>query len=292
MDHTEPAPHRGWLAPGGRGRRRDLLGHRRARGRPRRRRSARPSGEACGSSPSTWLCGLSSTGRSRPLVLARTAACGRLAARPRRRRRRARGPGVRGHPALCSSLRARPSAGVAVVEWLQATGVGPRDARPLPRRPLARARPPAAAGPCGAVVSRLVLVRRDLRRPAPKGLRVRRPPHSRPRSWPGSSPPRRSSTGTAVARSRSATGSAGSPSAPRCGPVVRPALPAVADRCRSPVWITSSLHIPSQAVFPAAILVAVLRSRMWGLGLPVSRAVLAGLLTLCWSPCTSSSPGS
>ncbi|WP_377639876.1 histidine kinase [Oryzobacter terrae] len=47
-----------------------------------------------------------------------------------------------------------------------------------------------------------------------------------------------------------------------------------------PLWTTSALHLVSQAVYPAAILVAVLRSRMWGLRLVVSRTVLAGLLTV------------
>lgn len=46
-----------------------------------------------------------------------------------------------------------------------------------------------------------------------------------------------------------------------------------------PVWTTPVLHLLSQAVYPAAILVAVLRSRMWGLQLAVSRTVLAGLVT-------------
>ncbi|PZF80608.1 sensor histidine kinase [Jiangella anatolica] len=46
-----------------------------------------------------------------------------------------------------------------------------------------------------------------------------------------------------------------------------------------PYWSTPVLHLLSQAVFPAAVLVAVLRNRMWGLGLAVSRTVLAGLLT-------------
>ncbi|HSE69902.1 MAG TPA: histidine kinase [Nocardioidaceae bacterium] len=47
-----------------------------------------------------------------------------------------------------------------------------------------------------------------------------------------------------------------------------------------PIWTTPVLHLASQAVFPAAVLVAVLRGRMWGLGLVVSRTVLAGLLTV------------
>ena len=47
-----------------------------------------------------------------------------------------------------------------------------------------------------------------------------------------------------------------------------------------PVWTTPVLHLLSQAVYPAAILVAVLRSRMWGLQLAVSRTVLAGLVTV------------
>ncbi len=47
-----------------------------------------------------------------------------------------------------------------------------------------------------------------------------------------------------------------------------------------PVWTTPVLHLLSQAVYPGAILVAVLRSRMWGLQLAVSRTVLAGLVTV------------
>ncbi|GAB3788591.1 sensor histidine kinase [Nocardioides pacificus] len=47
-----------------------------------------------------------------------------------------------------------------------------------------------------------------------------------------------------------------------------------------PVWPTPVLHLASQAVFPAAVMVAVLRGRMWGLDLVVSRAVLAGLMTV------------
>jgi signal transduction histidine kinase len=45
-----------------------------------------------------------------------------------------------------------------------------------------------------------------------------------------------------------------------------------------PYWLTPILHLASQTVFPAAVLVAVLRNRMWGLRLVVSRAVLAGLV--------------
>ncbi|MFC7491036.1 MULTISPECIES: histidine kinase [unclassified Knoellia] len=47
-----------------------------------------------------------------------------------------------------------------------------------------------------------------------------------------------------------------------------------------PVWTTPALHLLSQVIYPAAILIAVLRSRMWGLRLAVSRTVLAGLLTV------------
>ncbi|MET3960716.1 signal transduction histidine kinase [Marmoricola sp. OAE513] len=43
---------------------------------------------------------------------------------------------------------------------------------------------------------------------------------------------------------------------------------------------TPALHLAAQALFPAAILVAVLRGRMWGLDLAISRTTLAGLLTL------------
>ncbi|WP_255312524.1 sensor histidine kinase, partial [Rhodococcus tukisamuensis] len=45
------------------------------------------------------------------------------------------------------------------------------------------------------------------------------------------------------------------------------------------MWmITPLTHLAVQAFFPAAILVAVLRQRMWGLDLAVSRAVVAGTL--------------
>ena len=47
-----------------------------------------------------------------------------------------------------------------------------------------------------------------------------------------------------------------------------------------PIWFTPSLHLAAQVLFPAAIFVAVLRQRMWGLDLAVSRAVVAGGLTL------------
>lgn len=39
-------------------------------------------------------------------------------------------------------------------------------------------------------------------------------------------------------------------------------------------------HLACQALFPGALLVTVLRNRLWGIDLAVSRAVLAGLLTL------------
>jgi hypothetical protein len=47
-----------------------------------------------------------------------------------------------------------------------------------------------------------------------------------------------------------------------------------------PLATTPLMHRTSQALFPAAILVAVLRGRMWGLGLVVSRATLSGVLTM------------
>ena len=65
----------------------------------------------------------------------------------------------------------------------------------------------------------------------------------------------------------------------RARAVVRAARPAVRAG-PLPVWITPVLHLASQAVYPAAILVAVLRGRMWGLQLAVSRTVLAGLMTV------------
>ncbi|GAB2698910.1 sensor histidine kinase [Thalassiella azotivora] len=47
-----------------------------------------------------------------------------------------------------------------------------------------------------------------------------------------------------------------------------------------PIWFTPVLHLAAQAVYPAAVLVAVLRQRMWGLDLAVSRAVVAGVLSV------------
>ncbi len=47
------------------------------------------------------------------------------------------------------------------------------------------------------------------------------------------------------------------------------------------MWvITPLIHLAVQAFFPATMLVAILRQRMWGLDLAVSRAVLAGTLTV------------
>ncbi|MFD4427430.1 histidine kinase, partial [Rhodococcus sp. NPDC058481] len=47
------------------------------------------------------------------------------------------------------------------------------------------------------------------------------------------------------------------------------------------LWMLTPLtQLVVQAFYPAAILVSVLRQRMWGLDLPVSRAVLAGSLTV------------
>lgn len=40
------------------------------------------------------------------------------------------------------------------------------------------------------------------------------------------------------------------------------------------------LHLACQAVYPAAFLVTILRNRLWGIDLAVSRAVVAGLMTL------------
>lgn len=47
-----------------------------------------------------------------------------------------------------------------------------------------------------------------------------------------------------------------------------------------PLWFTPTLHLAAQAVFPAAVLVVVLRQRMWGLDLAISRVVLGGLLAV------------
>ncbi|GAA4368418.1 sensor histidine kinase [Nocardioides caricicola] len=55
-------------------------------------------------------------------------------------------------------------------------------------------------------------------------------------------------------------------------------VPVVSPQTWLPFWTTPILHLVSQTIFPAAVLVAVLRNRMWGLRLVVSRAVLAGLL--------------
>ena len=48
-------------------------------------------------------------------------------------------------------------------------------------------------------------------------------------------------------------------------------------RCSRPSRCT---HLACQALFPVALLVTVLRNRLWGIDLAVSRAALAGLLTL------------
>lgn len=47
-----------------------------------------------------------------------------------------------------------------------------------------------------------------------------------------------------------------------------------------PLWFTPSLHLASQAFFPAAILVVVLRQRLWGLDLAVSRTVVVSTLAV------------
>ncbi len=47
-----------------------------------------------------------------------------------------------------------------------------------------------------------------------------------------------------------------------------------------PIWSVPVLHLAAQAFFPAAVLVAVLRQRLWGIDLAVNRAVVAGVLTL------------
>lgn len=49
---------------------------------------------------------------------------------------------------------------------------------------------------------------------------------------------------------------------------------------RLPIWSVPVLHLLAQAFFPAAVLVAVLRQRMWGIDLSISRAVLGGVLTV------------
>lgn len=46
-----------------------------------------------------------------------------------------------------------------------------------------------------------------------------------------------------------------------------------------PVWCTPVLHLASQLFFPGAVLVAVLRQRLWGLDLVVSRALVWSLLS-------------
>ncbi|HET9649790.1 MAG TPA: hypothetical protein VFP34_16375, partial [Microlunatus sp.] len=47
-----------------------------------------------------------------------------------------------------------------------------------------------------------------------------------------------------------------------------------------PMWIVPALHLACQSVFPAAILVVVLRQRLWGLELAVSRATVAATLAV------------
>jgi signal transduction histidine kinase len=57
------------------------------------------------------------------------------------------------------------------------------------------------------------------------------------------------------------------------------ALPAGNPTEDLPAWFVPSLHLLSQLFFPAALLVAVLGQRLWGLQLAVSRAALWSLLT-------------
>lgn len=47
-----------------------------------------------------------------------------------------------------------------------------------------------------------------------------------------------------------------------------------------PPWLTPALHLASQALFPAAVLSVVLRQRLWGIEVAVSRTLLAGALTV------------
>ncbi|MFI7586579.1 histidine kinase [Spongisporangium articulatum] len=55
---------------------------------------------------------------------------------------------------------------------------------------------------------------------------------------------------------------------------------ALGDLVDVPLWFTPSIQLAVQAVFPAAVLVVVLRQRLWGLDLALSRSVLAGALTV------------
>jgi signal transduction histidine kinase len=48
----------------------------------------------------------------------------------------------------------------------------------------------------------------------------------------------------------------------------------------SVLLLVPASHLACQAIFPAALLVTMLRNRLWGIDITVSRAVLAGLLTL------------
>lgn len=60
------------------------------------------------------------------------------------------------------------------------------------------------------------------------------------------------------------------------GSFVPLALPAGAEL---PIWVIPALHLTAQAFYPAAILVSVLRQRMWGLNLAISRGTVAAVLT-------------
>lgn len=48
----------------------------------------------------------------------------------------------------------------------------------------------------------------------------------------------------------------------------------------APAWLTPVLHLASQALFPAAVLAVVLRQRLWGVEVAISRALLAAALTV------------
>ena len=48
----------------------------------------------------------------------------------------------------------------------------------------------------------------------------------------------------------------------------------------APAWVTPVLHLASQALFPAAVLAVVLRQRLWGIEVAISRTLLAAALTV------------
>ena len=153
------------------------------------------------------------------------------------------------------------------------------DASAVHCRALAHPRPPAGPARSGVVVGvvprRLVLRLPGRRRSGPRSSPVIVPDHRRrARRRRG----RRMAAASRPGGERNGLGWIGLGTALIAHTFVPLVLPCGALPTGS--GLNPFLHLMSQAVYPVAILVAVLRGRMWGLRLAVSRTVLAGTLTV------------